>query len=101
MLYQHGYQPPAWFLKHYNSGTWPQPNSSHGANMCTTQGVVNISGSLLPFLGFEGTACQGLVALVAPDFIIRRHTAAAAEEVLLPLLNPDIFNLALVLLTGI
>ena len=69
--------------------------------MRTTRGVVNISGYLLPFLGLEGTACQGLVALVAPDFIIRRQTAAAAEEVLLPLLNSDLLNLALVLLTGI
>ena len=69
--------------------------------MRTTRGVVNISGSLLPFLGLEGTTCQGLVALVAPDFIIRRRTAAAAEEVLLPLLKPDLLNLALVLLTGI
>ena len=69
--------------------------------MRTAQGVVNISGSLLPFLGLEGTACQGLVALVAPDFIIRRKTAAAAEEVLLPLLDTDFLNLALVLLTGI
>ena len=69
--------------------------------MRTIRGVVNISGSLLPFLGLEGTACQGLVALVAPDFIIRRRTAVADEEVLLPLLNPDLFNLALVLLTGI
>ena len=69
--------------------------------MHTTQGVVNISGSFLLFLGLEGTACQGLVALVAPDFIFRRQTATAAEEVLLPLLDSDIFNLALVLLTGI
>ena len=69
--------------------------------MRTTQGVVNISGSLLPFLGLEGTACQVMVALVDPDFIFQRRTAAAAEEVLLPLLNSDLFNLALVLLTGI
>ena len=64
-------------------------------------GVVNISGSFLSFLGLEGIACQGLVALVVPDFIIRRQTAAAAEEVLLPLLDSDLFNIALVLLTGI
>ena len=42
-----------------------------------------------------------MVALVAPDLIFRRQTAAAAEEVLLPLLDSDLFNLALVLLTGI
>ena len=69
--------------------------------MRTARGVVNISGSFLPFLGLEGIACQGLVALVAPNFIIRRRTAAAAEEVLLPLLNPALFNRALVLLSGI
>ena len=69
--------------------------------MSTTRGVVNISGSLLSFLELEGTACQGLIALVAPDFIFRRRIAAAAEEVLLHLLNSDLFNLALVLLTGI
>ena len=70
--------------------------------MLTTRGVVNISGSLLPFLGLNGTACQGLVALVAPDYVFRRRTAdAAAEEVLLPLLESDLFNLALVLLIGI
>ena len=69
--------------------------------MRTTRGVVNISGSLLPFLGLEGTTFQGLVALVAPDFITQRRTAAAAEEVLLPLLKSDLFNLALVLLTSI
>ena len=69
--------------------------------MRTAWGVVNIEGSLLPFLGLEGIARQGLVAFVAPDLIIQRQTAAAAEEVLLPLLNSDIFNLALVLLTGI
>ena len=69
--------------------------------MRTTRGVVNISVSLPSFLGLEGTACQGLVALVAPDFIIRRQTADAAEEVLLPLLDSNLFNLVLVLLTGI
>ena len=69
--------------------------------MHTILGVVKISGSLLPFLGLEGTACQGLVALVAPDLIIQRRTDAAAEKVLFPLLNPDLFNLALVLLTDI
>ena len=69
--------------------------------MHTILGVVKISGSLLPFLELEGTACQVLVDLVAPGFIIQRRTATAAEEVLLPLLNPDLFNLALVLLTGI
>ena len=53
--------------------------------MRTTRGVVNISGSLLPFLGLEGTACQGMVSLVAPYFIIRRRTADVAEEFLLPL----------------
>ena len=46
--------------------------------------------------------CQGLVALVAPDLIFRRRTAAAAaEEVLFPLLSSGLFDLALVLLTGI
>ena len=69
--------------------------------MRTTRGVVNISGSILLFLELEGIACQGLVALVAPDFIFRRRIAAAAEEVLLNLLNSDLFNLALVLLTVI
>ena len=69
--------------------------------MRITRGVVNISGSLLLFLGLEGTVCQGLVVLVAPDFIIRRRTDAAAEEVLLPLLNPDLSNIELVILTGI
>ena len=69
--------------------------------MRTTRGLVNISGFLLPFLGFEGTACQGLVSLVANDFIFRRQSAAAAEEYLLPLLNSDVLNLAMVLLTGI
>ena len=69
--------------------------------MRTTQGVVNISGPLLPFLVLEGTACQGLVALVAPDLIFRRRTADDVEEVLLPLPNSDIFNLALVLIAGI
>ena len=59
------------------------------------------SGSLILFLGLEVTACQGLVALVALDFIFRGLTAAAAKEVLLPLLNSDLFNLVLVLLTGI
>ena len=69
--------------------------------MGTTRGVVNISGSLIPFLRLDGTTCQGLDALIAPDLIFRRLTAAAAEEVLLPLLDSDIFNLALVLLAGI
>ena len=69
--------------------------------MRTTLGVVNISGSLLPFLILEGTTWQGLFALFAPDLIFRRQTAAAAEEVLPPLFDSDIFNLALVLLTGI
>ena len=69
--------------------------------MRTTRGFVIISGSLLPFIGLEGTACQGMVALVAPDFIIRKRTDDAAEEVLLPLLNPDLFNIELVLLAGI
>ena len=69
--------------------------------MRTARGVVNISGSLLPFLGVEVIACQCLVALVAPDFIIRIRTAAAAEDVLLPLLHSDLLNLALVLLNGI
>ena len=45
--------------------------------------------------------CQDLVALVAPDIIFRRKTAAAAEEVLLPLIDSDLFNIALVLLTAI
>ena len=88
------------YLEH-NSGPWPQPNSSLGANMRTACRVVNILGSLLMFLGLEGTACHVMVALVAPDFIIQRRPAAAVEEVLLCLLNPDLFNLALVLLTGI
>ena len=68
--------------------------------MRTARGVFNISGSLLLFLVLEGIACKGLVDLVAPDFIIRRQNPAA-EEVLLPLLNSDLFNLVLVLLTVI
>ena len=69
--------------------------------MRTTHGVVNISGSLLPFLRLDGTTCQGLIALVATDLIFIRLTAAASEEVLLPLLDSDLLNLALVLITGI
>ena len=69
--------------------------------MRTNRGVVTISGSLLSFLRLDGTTCQGLVALVAPDLIFRRQTAAAAEEVLIPLIDSDLFNLALVLLTSI
>ena len=69
--------------------------------MHTARGVVNISGSLLPFLGLEVIACQGLVALVAPNIIIRRRNAAADEEVLFTLLDSDLLDLALVLFTGI
>ena len=71
--------------------------------MRTTWGFVNISGSLLPFLRklLEGTTCQCLVTLVAPDLILRRRTAAFSEEVLFPLIDPDLLNLALVLFTGI
>ena len=71
--------------------------------MRTTWGVVNISGSLIPFIRklLKGTTCQVLVALVAPDLILRRRTAAAAEEVLLPLIDPDFLDLELVLFTGI
>ena len=58
--------------------------------MRTTRGVVKILGSLLPFIRLEGTTYQGLVALVAPDIIFRRRTAAAAEEVLFPLLDYDL-----------
>ena len=53
------------------------------------------------FIRLEGTMCQGLVALVAPDLIFRRRTAAAAEEVLFSLLDSDLLNIALVLFTGI
>ena len=71
--------------------------------MHTTWGFVKILGSLLPFLRklFEGTTCQVLVALVAPDLILRRQPAAAVEEVILHLLDPDFLNLALVLFTGV
>ena len=71
--------------------------------MRTTWGGFNISGSLLPFLRsiLEVTMYQGLVALVARDLILRRRTAAADDEVLLPLLDPDLLDLVLVLLTGI
>ena len=71
--------------------------------MRTTWGVVKILGSLLPFFRniLEGTTCQGLVSLVDSDLFLRRQTAAAAEEVLLPLLDPDFLDLAMVLSTGI
>ena len=87
----------------HNSGPWPQPKSYHGANMRTIWGVVNISGSLLLFLRKlpEGTTCQVLFALVAPDLIFRRRTSDTAEEILLPLLDDDFLDLALVLFTGI
>ena len=42
-----------------------------------------------------------MVALVAHDLIFRRRTAAAAEEVLFPLLDSDLLSLVLVFLTGV
>ena len=70
--------------------------------MRTTWGFVNISGSLLLFIRkiLEETTCQGLVALVAPGLILRRRPAAAAGDVLFPLLDPDLLDLALFLFTG-
>ena len=69
--------------------------------MHTTLGVVKTSGSLIPFLRLEVTTCQGLFALVAPDLVFRRRTAAAAEEFFLPLLDSNLIKIVLVLLTGI
>ena len=71
--------------------------------MRATWGVVIISGCLLLFLinHLEKTTCQGLVASVAPNIVLRRQTAAAAEVVLFPLIDSDLLNIALVLLTGI
>ena len=72
--------------------------------MHTIWGVVKISGSLLPSLRnlHEGTTSQGLVYLVALDLFLRRLTADKAEEfILLPLLDPDFLDLALVLFIDI
>ena len=72
--------------------------------MRTTWGFAKISGTLLPFLInlHEGTTLQGLVSLVALDLFLRKRTAAAAEEFILPrLLDTDFLDLALAFYTGI
>ena len=73
--------------------------------MHTTWGVVKISGSLLPSLRnlHEGTTRTGLVSLVALDLLFRRRNDAAAVEkfIILPMLDTDFIDHAMVLSTGI